>query len=109
MSPSAMATQCQQAHNRCFCVQLGRHSIKDLTYTSLRPPNAPDTASEQLNEVAAAELLRVAEQKKSRALVMVNYASQGMMQEMMFGTLAMLVSRDSPIPLALVPQGYAVE
>jgi hypothetical protein len=30
-------------------------------------------------------------------------------QEMMFGTLAMLVSRDSAIPLALVPKGYAVE
>jgi hypothetical protein len=32
---------------------------------------------------------------------------QGMMQEMMFGTLAMKVSRKAPIPLALIPPATA--
>ena len=63
-----------------FLVQLARHSIKDLTYTNLRPPNIAESSQERKNELNATELLAKAEAKQSRALVMVNYASQGLMQ-----------------------------
>jgi hypothetical protein len=90
-------------------MQLQRHSIKDLNYTLLQPKGAKDASPEQLNQISAVELLRKAEEKHSKTLVMVNYASRGLMQEMMFGTLAMLVSREATMPLALVPKDYAVE
>ena len=90
-------------------MQLQRHSIKELTYTLIQPTGATEASQEIVNELAAQALLDKAQQKRSRALVMVNYASQGLMQEMMFGTLSMMASREAPMPLALVPKGYAVE
>lgn len=90
-------------------VQLQRHNIKDLTYTLLQPAGAADVSAEESNELYAAEMLRKAAEKRSKALVMVNYATRGLMQEMMFGTLAMMVSRGASLPLALIPADYAVE
>ena len=90
-------------------MQLKRHQIKELTYTLVRPSGADKLSPEQFNEASAHELLVKAQAKQSRALVMVNYASQGLMQEMMFGTLSMMASREATMPLALVPRGYAVE
>ena len=90
-------------------MQLQKHSIKDLSYTLLQPADAAKVSAEEANELYAAELLRKATEKRSKALVMVNYATRGLMQEMMFGTLAMMVSRGASMPLALIPADYAVE
>ena len=91
--------------------QTARHSIKELSYMKSSPKasEAADRTAEQLNKLRARSLLRRAAEKRTRALVMVNYASQDYMQEMMYGSLAMFVSRESPLPLALVPRGYANE
>lgn len=68
-----------------------------------------DDAEPLQNKVTADELLRVANTKQARTLVMTNYAARGFMQEMMFGTLALLASRHAPLPLLLIPPGHSFE
>jgi hypothetical protein len=99
---------CRRSRNRALCMQFQRHKIKDLTYTLIQSNGADEEAGD-FNTHSASALLTTAAKKRSKALVMVNYASRGLMQEMMFGTLAMLVSRSATMPLALIPTDYAFE
>eukprot|EP00892_Ulva_mutabilis_P007383 jgi/Ulvmu1/5016/UM021_0033.1 len=99
--------------------QVMKHHVDDLSFDLIQPDfeNATETIDvgdgveePYRNQVTAHEVIRVAEDvKKGRALVMTNYANRGFMQEMMFGTLAMLVSRKAPMPLLLIPPNYSFE
>jgi hypothetical protein len=97
------------APSTAACVQFKRHKIKALTYTMIQPGEDAKEDADDFNMHSSSALLAVAAKKHSKALVMVNYAARGLMQEMMFGTLAMLVSRSCTMPLALIPPDYAVE
>jgi nucleotide-binding universal stress UspA family protein len=75
-------------------------------------PEFPEVEDPELsfkNQVTANEILKRAMEKEARALVMTNYATKGFFQEVMFGTLAMLASRNAPLPLILIPAAYAFE
>lgn len=100
--------------------QIEKHSIDDIAFDLIQPDFESASAQASLdcdednctplqNKVTADELLHVADAKGARALVMTNYASKGFMQEMMFGTLALLVSRNAPLPLLLTPPGHCFE
>lgn len=98
-------------------VQIMKHHIDDICFDLIQPnfelalaSMDPEEEIEPLqNQVTADELLRVAEAKGARTLVMTNYAAKGFMQEMMFGTLALLASRKAPLPLLLIPPGHSFE
>lgn len=99
--------------------QVMKHHLTDMSFQLIQPDfeNATETIdigdgveAPYRNQITAQELIRMAhEVKKGRALVMTNYANRGFMQEMMFGTLAMLVSRRAPMPLLLIPPHYSYE
>lgn len=96
-----------------------KHHLDDMSFQLIQPDfeNATETIdigdgveAPYRNQITAHELIRMAyEVKEGRALVMTNYANRGFMQEMMFGTLAMLVSRRAPMPLLLIPPQYSFE
>ena len=100
-------------------MQIEKHRIDDICFDLIQPDfesamaakgSSDEEDREPLqNKVTADELLRVAEDKGARTLVMTNYASRGFMQEVMFGTLALLVSRKTPLPLLLTPPGHCFE
>lgn len=100
-------------------VQVMKHQLDDMSFQLIQPDfeNATETIdigdgveAPYRNQITAQELIRMAHDvKKGRALVMTNYANRGFMQEMMFGTLALLVSRRAPMPLLLIPPQYSFE
>lgn len=98
--------------------QIEKHHIDDICFDLIQPDfesalasmdPEEDDAEPLQNQVTADELLHVAYSKGARTLVMTNYAAKGFMQEMMFGTLALLVSRKAPLPLLLIPPGHSFE
>lgn len=96
-----------------------KHQLDNLSFDLIQPDfeNATETIDvgdgveePYRNQVTAHEVIRMADEvKKGRVLVMTNYANRGFMQEMMFGTLAMLVARRAPMPLLLIPPNYSFE
>jgi nucleotide-binding universal stress UspA family protein len=95
-----------------------KHHIDDISFNLIQPDfeeamatmdHDSETVAPVQNQVTADELLRVAQSKNARALVMTNYAAKGFLQEMMFGTLALLASRKTPLPLLLIPPGHSFE
>jgi hypothetical protein len=108
----------QNCITRTPAMQIEKHRIDDICFDAIQPNYALATASMDQdgddavplrNQVTADELLRVAESKGARCLVMTNYAAKGFMQEMMFGTLSLLASRKAPLPLLLIPPGHCFE
>ena len=105
------------AHLERCGLQIEKHHIDDICFDLIQPDfetalasRDPDEDAEPLqNQVTADELLNVAASKGARTLVMTNYAAKGFMQEMMFGTLALLASRKAPLPLLLIPPGHSFE